>query len=90
MTPAEIGSSLGDLIVFLHRGNGSKAEAIVQNVTTHLQEILVPGADGVETQVHRAQQTMFAMEEVRAMLDKRDYVAASAAARDAAAEWRQK
>lgn len=87
MNPAEITSSLGDLIVYLHRGNGAKAQSIVEDVTGHLQLMIGPPADMDGQQ--RAQQTMFAIDEVRLLLAQRDFTAAAAAARDAAAEWRQ-
>jgi hypothetical protein len=89
LNPAEITSSLGDLIVYLHRGNGAKAESIVENVASQLKLMLnlqtVEEPDGQK----RAQQTMFAIDEVKLLLAQRDFSGAAAAARDAAAEWRQ-
>ena len=40
--------------------------------------------------MQRAQQTMFAIDEVRMLLSQRDFEGATTAARDAAKEWRQK
>ena len=40
--------------------------------------------------MQRAQQTMFAVDEVRTLLSQEDYEGAATAARDAAKEWKQK
>jgi hypothetical protein len=77
-------------VVHLHRSNGAKAESIVADVAGYLNQIILAGKDADEVEFNRAQQTMFAIEEVRVMLKQTDYEGAAAAARDATKEWRQK
>lgn len=85
---SEVIASIRDLTVHLHRGNGSQAESIVADVAGYLNEIILSPADPGSPDVLRAQQTMFAIEEVRMLLSQRDYEGAATAARDAAKEWR--
>jgi len=85
---SDVIGSLRDLTVHLHRGNEAQAASIVTDITRHLNQMLEApdDPDGPETQ--RAQQTMFAIEEVRTLMSERDYEGAATAARDAAREWR--
>ena len=78
-------ANLRDLTVHLHRGNAVEAKAIAAEATERLQEIILAG---VEPELGRAQQTLFAIEEVRILLAQEDVNGALAAARDAAKEWR--
>jgi hypothetical protein len=78
-----------DLVVHLHRGNAPQAESIVADVAGHLKEIILSGADPGNFEMKRAQQTMFAIDEVRMLLAQRDFDGAATAARDAAKEWKQ-
>jgi hypothetical protein len=73
----------------LHRGNGPEAESIVADVAAHLKEMMQSGDDPASGDMQRAQQTMFAIDEVRMLLAQRDFEGAATAARDAAKEWRQ-
>jgi hypothetical protein len=77
-----------DLIVHLHRGNGAQAETIVENVAAYLKSEMFSGTDAESSNTRRAQQTMFALDEVRILLEQRDYGGAAAAARDAQKEWK--
>jgi hypothetical protein len=78
-------ANLRDLTVHLHRGNAAEAKTIAAQAAERLQEIIVSGGESGS----RAQQTLFAIEEVRIMLAEDDVNGALAAARDAAKEWRQ-
>lgn len=84
---AEVLPSIRDLIVQLHRSNGPEAENIATDVAAYLKQVIQSEGDPLDLQ--RAQQTMFAVEEVRMLLAERDFGAASTAARDAAKEWKQ-
>ena len=86
--PANVVANLRDLTVHLHRGNAAAAKTIAAEATERLQEIIQSG--GEEPGIGRAQQTLFAIEEVRIMLAQDDVNGALAAARDAAKEWRVK
>jgi hypothetical protein len=87
---SEMVTNIRDLIVHLHRGNGSKAESIVAEVADKLKDIISSGLDPQSFPMQRAQQTMFAIDEVRLLLAQRDFNAAGEAARDAGKEWNQK
>ena len=89
LTSSEVLSNIRDLIVHLHRSNGAKAESIVTDVVAHLKQVMTSGADPASPEMLRAQQTMFAVDEVRTLLSQQDYTAAAVAARDAAKEWKQ-
>ena len=86
--PANVAANLRDLTVHLHRGNTAEAKTIAAQAAEQLQEIIQSG-DNRELD-RRAQQTMFAIEEVRIMLSQDDVNGALAAARDAGKEWRVK
>ena len=86
---SDLTAHIRDLIVHLHRGNGTQAESIVTDVAGYLKAILVSGEDPGSSGIERAQQTMFAIDEVRIFLAQRDFEGAATAARDAAKEWRQ-
>src|SRR6476646_3500041 len=83
-------ASIRDLIVHLHRGNGAKAETIVTEVATYLREVMSSGDDPGSPDMQRAQQTMFAIDEVRTLMAQSEFEDAATAARDAAKEWKQK
>lgn len=85
---SEVIGSLRDLTVHLHRGNEAQAASIVTNITRHLSQMLQAPDDPDGPETRRAQQTMFAIEEVRTLMSERDYEGAATAARDAAKEWR--
>ena len=87
---SHVTTGIRDLIVHLHRGNGGQAEAIVADVTGRLKTIMLSGQDPASFPMQRAQQTMFAIDEVRTLLAQRDFGAAVDAARDAGKEWTQK
>jgi hypothetical protein len=89
LTSSDMTSSLRDLIVHLHRGNGPQAELIVTDVATYLKEAISNSSDPGNHDAQRAQQTMFAIDEVRMLLSQDDLEGATKAARDAAAEWKQ-
>lgn len=88
MSSSDVIASIRDLTVHLHRGNGSQAESIVADVAGYLNEIILSPADPGNPEIQRAQQTMFAIEEVRMLLSQRDFEGAATAARDAGKEWR--
>ena len=89
LNSTEVLAHIRDLIVHLHRGNGTQAETIVTDVSGYLKGTLLRGADPGSFDMQRAQQTMFAIDEVRILLGEGDFGGAAAAARDAAKEWRQ-
>jgi hypothetical protein len=82
-------ANLRDLTVHLHRGNAAEAKTIAAQAAAQLQEIIVSGEEPGSFLIGRAQQTLFAIEEVRIMLAQDDVNGALAAARDAGKEWRQ-
>jgi len=88
LNSSDVIASLRDLIVHLHRGNGKQAESIVPEIAGYLKEVMLSGADPESVEMQRAQQTMFAIDEVRMLLAQSDFEGAAAAARDAAKEWR--
>ena len=77
---------LRDLTVHIHRGNATQAGSIVTDISKRLQGIIGSGDDAVSKQ--RAQQTLFAIQEVGILLSENDLSGALTAARDAAKEWR--
>jgi hypothetical protein len=83
-----VAASMRDLIVHLHRGNGAQAETIVEDVSEFLKTTMLSGTDPESSNTQRAQQTMFALDEVRMLLEQRDFGGAAAAARDAQKEWK--
>jgi len=90
LNSSDVIASLRDLIVHLHRGNGKQAESLVTDVAAYLKEVMLSGDDPGSLDMQRAQQTMFAVDEVRTLLSQEDYEGAATAARDAAKEWKQK
>jgi len=86
----DVTTSIRDLIVQLHRGNRAPAESLVDEISGQLKGMMRTGADPQSSSMLRAQQTMFAIDEVRILITQRDYRAASEAARDAGKEWKQK
>ena len=87
--PAEVTAGIRDLIVHLHRGNSGLAESIVQNIAERLHEVMQSDEGAESFSVRRAQQTMFAIDEVRILMAEQDYNGAAEAARDAGKEWKQ-
>ena len=89
MDSSEVIANIRDLIVHLHRGNGPQAETIVEDVAAFLKTTMLSGtSDPNSSSMQRAQQTMFALDEVRMLLEQRDFGGAAAAARDAQKEWK--
>jgi hypothetical protein len=88
--PANVAANLRDLTVHLHRNNAAEAKTIATQAAEQLREIIESGGEPGGVIAARAQQTMFAIEEVRIMLSQDDVNGALAAARDAAKEWRVK
>ena len=89
INPNDVIVNLRDLVVHLHRGNGKQAESIVIEVAGYLKGIMLSGDDPRSSNMQRAQQTMFAIDEVRTLLAQSDFEGAATAARDAAKEWKQ-
>ncbi len=89
LNTSEVLSSIRDLIVHLHRGNGPQAEVIVTHVADYLKVVMQSPLDPASFDVKRAQQTNFAIDEVRMLLAQEDFPEAANAARDAAREWKQ-
>ena len=83
---SELLARLRDLIVYLHRGNRLQAESTVTEIAEHLKAIQLSPAS---TDTERAQQTFFAVDEVRTLLSQGDFDGAASAARDAAREWKE-
>ncbi len=82
-----VAAHMRDLIVHLHRGNGTQAGTIVEDLSEFFKTTL-SGTDPGSSNMQRAQQTMFALDEVRMLLEQRDFGGAAAAARDAQKEWK--
>ena len=82
-------ANLRDLSVHLHRGNAAEVKTIAAQAAETLQEIILAGDEPGSFVIGRAQQTLFAIEEVRILLSQDDVNGALAAARDASKEWRQ-
>jgi hypothetical protein len=88
LNSSDVMASIRDLIVHLHRGNGPQAEILLTDVSGFLKEVMRSSADPGSLDMQRAQQTMFAIDEVRMLMSQRDFEGAATAARDAAKEWR--
>jgi hypothetical protein len=88
LNSSDVLASIRDLVVHLHRNNNAQAQVILSDVTAYLKEVIASGADPQTPDMQRAQQTMFAVDEVRTLLAQEDFGGASAAARDAAKEWK--
>jgi hypothetical protein len=87
LNSSEVTANIRELIVHLERGNASRSEAIVADVSVFLKGLLKSKADPQGAAMNRAQQTMFAIDEVRLMLAEQNFRSAAAAARDARNEW---
>ena len=87
MDSSQVAANIRELIVHLERGNASRSEAIVADVSVFLKGLLKSKADPQGAAINRAQQTMFALDEVRLMLAEQNFRGATAAARDARTEW---
>ena len=90
MNLENVATTMRELIVQLHRGNGAQAQKMVDGITVVLKGILQSGGDPASFPLQRAQQTMFAIDEARILLTERDFGGAATAARDAVKEWTQK
>lgn len=84
-----IALQIRELIVQLSRGNTSPADALARKVQASLNTILGSGLDAASALQQKARQTMFAIEEVLALVGRSDQRGAWEAARDAAKEWRE-
>jgi len=83
-----IGANTRELIVQLSRGNAEPAHALALSVQAELNAILSSDLDAASALRQQARQTMFAIDEVLALVDQSDLRGAWEAARDAAKEWR--
>ncbi len=84
-----IAATTRELIVQLSRGNADPAHALAQRVQAELKTILGSDLDAASTLSQQARQTMFAIEDVLALVNQSDLRGACEAARDAAKEWRK-
>lgn len=85
---AAIGPNTRELIIHLSRGNTDPAHAVALRIQADLSTILSSDLDAASTLRQQAGQTLFAIEEVLALLSQSDLRGAWEAARDAAKEWR--
>lgn len=83
-------ASIRDLALHLHRGNSGLAESLVEQIAQTLKELMHSGSDPQSFSMQKAQQTAFAIDEVRLLMAQRDLSGALDAARDAGKEWKQK
>jgi hypothetical protein len=84
---SDLVTSIRDLIVYVHRGNTARAESVLNQVADRLADLMTSGLYSQSATMGRAQQTMFALDEVRLLLAERDLNGALIAARDAGKEW---
>ena len=84
---SDLVTSIRELIVYLHRGNITQAESVLNHVADRLTYLMNSGLDSHSAIMARAQQTKFAIDEVRLLLAERDLSGALIAARDAGKEW---
>ena len=87
MTLLEVTPAIRDLVVQLHRSSGSRAESIAADIANYLTGEVNSGAGLPNAGLGRAQQTLYAIHEVRLLIAQEDFEGAAAAARDAAKEW---
>lgn len=83
-----IANNTRELIVQLSRGNSDPAEALAGRVQADLKVILTSGLDPASVLRRQAQQALYAIEEVLALIEQDDLRSALQAARDASKEWR--
>ncbi len=81
-------ANIRELVVQLSRGNIARAVPLAESVRTDLDAILTSDMDTGSTPKLQAQQTKFAIDEVRMLVEQQDLRGALDAARDAAKEWR--
>jgi len=86
---SRIGADTRELIMQLSRGNTDPANTLARRVQAELNMILSSDLDAESALRLKARQTMFAIEEVLALVDQSDLRGAWEAARDAAKEWRK-
>ena len=84
---SDLSTSIRELIVYVHRGNTPQAESVLNHIADRLTHLTNSGLDSQSATMGRAQQTMFAIDEVRLLLAERDLNGALIAARDAGKEW---
>jgi len=84
----DIASNTRELMIQLGRGNLNPARDLARRLQTELNIILSSDLDGDSSLRQHVRQTMFAIEDVLALVEQSDLRGASAAARDAAKEWR--
>ncbi|MEQ1884641.1 MAG: hypothetical protein ABL967_06240 [Bryobacteraceae bacterium] len=83
-----IANNTRELVVHLSRGNGDPARELAGRVRTDLNMILVSELDAASILKRQAQQAMYAIEEVLALIEQSDLRGAWEAARDASKECR--
>jgi hypothetical protein len=83
-----VAANIRELIVQLSRRNADPAHTLARGVQAELNMILSSDLDGASSLRQQARQTVFAIEEVLALVDQSDLRGACEAARDAAREWR--
>jgi hypothetical protein len=88
VTRRSIAANSRELIVQLSRGNRTPARALAESMQAELNTILSSDLHAESALRHHARQTMFAVEEVLALVDQGDLRGAWESARDAAKEWR--
>lgn len=89
LNSSEIGNKLRDLAVYIRHRNQHQAGSILRDISEHLNDAVRsgPGADTGGGQ--RARETLLAIEEIRLLIEERDFDGATAAARHAGREWRR-
>lgn len=83
-----IARNINELVVQLSRRNGEPAQNLAMCVQADLNNVLTSGLDATNILRRQAQQTMYAIEEVLALIEQNDLRGAWQAARDASKEWR--
>jgi hypothetical protein len=83
-----IAANTRELIVQLSRGNGDPALILAKRVQADLNAILGSDGEAASKLSLQARQTMYAIEEVLALVEQSDFPGAWEAAREAAKEWR--
>lgn len=88
MTPTStVANNARELIVQLSRGNGDSARALAERIQADLKTVLNSDLEVTGILRRQAQQTMYAIEEVLALINQSDLRGAWQAARDASKEW---
>lgn len=87
MNSVSLTSKIRDLAVLSHRRNLARARPLLYEIETHLRTLVQPDLLAIDPESRRAQQTLFALDEVRILLGQSDFGPAASAARDAVREW---